>query len=344
MKILHIDKASWDKGVLKSGETYRLTGPVKDKDTHAFKNLNDGELPDMGYVETKMSPKALLFPRSEVMLTYSTNPHDGNCNIMKEASKAYPPRAVIGIRPFDAKAIQLVKLNFDTEEYKDPYWLKAYEACTFVGLAINQPSITDFSTSCNTGPFDETGLDVLVVDTGHGFLAKILSTKGQAWADAAGFNIEAGADAASKITAMKKEAEANIVSKISVDKIAGKTVLELFDAGHWEDTAFGCINCGTCTFACPTCWCFDIQDETYGTQGVRIKNWDSCMTGLFTMHGSGHNPREYPYQRTRQRFMHKLKYFMDKYQEGIMCVGCGRCIKQCPANIDIREICNTMNQ
>lgn len=344
MKILQIDRSSWDKGVLKSGETYRLTGPVRDKDTYVFKDLEGGQLPDMGYSETKMSPKALLFPRSEVMLTYSTDPNDENCSIMKEASKTYPQRAVIGIRPFDAKAIQLVKLNFDTEEYKDPYWLNAYEACTFVGLAINRPSITDFSTSCGTGPFDETGLDVLVVDSGDGFLAKILSDKGQAWANAAGFNTEAGADAARKIEAMKKEAEDKIVSTVSFDNIAEKSVLDLFDADHWENTAFGCINCGTCTFACPTCWCFDIQDETYGTQGVRIKNWDSCMTGLFTMHGSGHNPREYPYQRTRQRFMHKLKYFMDKYKEGIMCVGCGRCIKQCPANIDIREICNTMNQ
>ena len=332
------------KGVLKSGESYLLTGPVKDKDTHVFKDLANGELPDMGYGETKLSPKGLLFPRSEVMLTYSTDPNDSDCNIMKESKKDYPKRALIGIRPFDAKAIQLVKLNFDTDDYQDPYWLNAYNACTFIGLAVTQPSITDFSTSCGTGPFDESGLDVLVVDTGEDYLAKVLTDKGQAWADAAGFATAATNGAADKIDAMKKEAEDKISSKVSFDKIAEKTVLELFDADHWEDTAFGCINCGTCTYACPTCWCFDIQDETYGTKGVRIKNWDSCMTGLFTLHGSGHNPREYPYQRTRQRFMHKLKYFTDKYQQGIMCVGCGRCIKQCPANIDIREICNKMNQ
>lgn len=344
MKILQIDRASWDKGVLKSGESYLLTGPVKDKDTHAFKDLNNGELPDMGYVETALSPKGLLFPRSEVMLIYSTDTGNPDCNIMKEAPKAYPKRAVIGIRPFDAKAIQLVKLNFDTDDYQDPYWLNAYNSCTFVGLAINQPSITDFSTSCGTGPFDESCLDVLLVDMADGYLAKVITDKGQAWADAAGFTTEAEDGAAEKIEAMKKDAEGQIVSKVAFDKIAEKTVLDLFDADHWEGTAFGCINCGTCTYACPTCWCFDIQDETYGTQGVRIKNWDSCMTSLFTLHGSGHNPRENAYERTRQRFMHKLKYFTDKYQAGIMCVGCGRCIKQCPANIDIREICNKMNK
>jgi hypothetical protein len=43
--------------------------------------------------------------------------------------------------------------------------------------------------------------------------------------------------------------------------------------------------------SCPTCWCFDIQDETRGKSGVRMRNWDSCMYPLFTLHGSGHNPR-----------------------------------------------------
>lgn len=343
MKIIKIDKQNWDKGLEQSRSSYSLTGPVLDTSTHLFRELGEGELPDMDYKETALSPKSILFPQSEIMLTYTSDPASEDCNVMKEAPKKYPLRAVVGLRPYDAKAFQILKLNYDTEEYKDPYWLRAYNACTFIGLADNNPSSFDFSTSCNTGPFDEKGLDVLVVDASDHYLAKVLSEKGQAWMDKAGFDTIAEADAEAVIEEMKKNAEAKITSKISYDKIAGKTVLELFDADHWEETAFACINCGTCTYACPTCWCFDIQDEVSGSEGVRIKNWDSCMTGLFTLHGSGHNPREHAWQRTRQRFMHKLKYFADKYQDGIMCVGCGRCIRQCPANIDIREICEKMN-
>ena len=93
-------------------------------------------------------------------------------------------------------------------------------------------------------------------------------------------------------------------------------ILDFMMAPFWENTAFACINCGTCTYACPTCWCFDIQDETYGAQGVRMRNWDSCMAPLFTLHASGHNPRSTALERTRQRFMHKLKYFTDKYDRG----------------------------
>ena len=74
-----------------------------------------------------------------------------------------------------------------------------------------------------------------------------------------------------------------------------------------------------------------------------MKNWDSCMFPIFTVHTTGHNPRDTKTQRVRQRFMHKLKYFVDKYQTGIMCVGCGRCVRQCPVNIDIRRVCELMN-
>jgi formate hydrogenlyase subunit 6/NADH:ubiquinone oxidoreductase subunit I len=67
------------------------------------------------------------------------------------------------------------------------------------------------------------------------------------------------------------------------------------------------------------------------------------MFPIFTVHTTGHNPRETKLARLRQRFMHKLKYFVDKYDKGIMCVGCGRCVQQCPVNIDIRKVSQTMN-
>jgi Fe-S oxidoreductase len=67
------------------------------------------------------------------------------------------------------------------------------------------------------------------------------------------------------------------------------------------------------------------------------------MFPLFTLHASGHNPRGQKVQRVRQRFMHKLKYYVDKYNNGVACVGCGRCVQHCPVNIDIRDVCRLMN-
>ncbi len=341
MKIIRIDKKNWAGGLEKLKGSYRLFGPVKDNEFHNFKRLDKDELPDFNYFNTRLSPKSIIYPQSEIMLEYELDENKENHHVMKESKKDYSQRVVIGIRPCDASAFLLVKRNFDTPEYKDPYWIRSYEATTFVGLACNNPQATCFCTSAGCGPFYEDGLDVLLVDAGDHFLAKIISSKGENLLEAAGWDTETDAD--EQIETMKQEAEARITSFVTTNKLKDKKIIDLFDAPFWEEVAFACINCGTCTYVCPTCWCFDIQDEAYGLCGIRMRNWDSCMFPLFTLHGSGHNPRSTNMQRVRQRFMHKLKYYVDKYNDGIQCVGCGRCIRLCPVNIDIRKICNMMN-
>ncbi|NQT09741.1 MAG: 4Fe-4S dicluster domain-containing protein [Desulfobacteraceae bacterium] len=344
MKIIQIDKKNWAKGLENLKGSYRLFGLVKDNEFHKFKRLDKDELPDCNYFNTRLSPKSIIYPQSETVFEFSIDESKEDHHILKETNTDYSPRAIIGVRPCDATAFLLVKRNFDTHEYKDPYWTRAYKTTTFVGLACNNPQATCFCTSAGNGPFHEEGLDLLLVDMGDHYFAKIISSKGENLLKAAGWETETDAETAGNlITAMKQEAEAKITSSITTDKLKDKTTTDLFDAPFWEEVAFACINCGTCTYVCPTCWCFDIQDEVNGYSGIRMRNWDSCMFPLFTLHASGHNPRNTNMQRARQRFMHKLKYYVDKYGDGIQCVGCGRCIRLCPVNIDIRRVCDLMN-
>ncbi|KJS33370.1 MAG: 4Fe-4S ferredoxin [Desulfatitalea sp. BRH_c12] len=341
MKVIKIEKSQWSQGLDNLRDAFRLFGPVIEKGFYDYRELAAGQAPDLSFQNTRLSPKSLVFPQSETMLNYSLDPADPERNIMKEAPKDYAPRAVIGLRPCDAKAMVLVKMNFDTEEYQDPYWLNLYNATTFVGLACDAPCGTCFCTSAGCGPYHEEGLDVLLTDRDDHYLAKALTDKGAQLLEKAGWTQAADADTI--IEKAKQAAEAKVTSKIETDGLRAADTMALYNAGFWDDVAFACINCGTCTFSCPTCWCFDIQDEAYRTKGVRMRNWDSCMFPIFTVHTTGHNPRDTKTQRVRQRFMHKLKYFVDKYDQGIMCVGCGRCVRQCPVNIDIRKVSALMN-
>ncbi len=344
MKFVKIDKKEWAAGLDRLSAAYRLFGPVKEGNFHEFKALDAQERPDMAYVNTRRSPKALIYPQSEKMFEFSLDQTRADHHILREAGKDYTARAVIGIRPCDADAFRLVQKNFDTPEYRDPYWVQAYEATTLVGLGCSSPCSTCFCTTAGSGPFHEAGLDLLLADEGSGYLVKVLSPKGEALVQAAGWSAATVAEAAERrLQDLRGEAEARIVSRVPTAKLKDQKTNHLFDAPFWQEVAFSCINCGTCTYVCPTCWCFDIQDEVSGKDGIRYRNWDSCMFPLFTHHGSGHNPRSQKTQRVRQRFMHKLKYFVDKYDNGIQCVGCGRCIRLCPVNIDIRRVCNLMN-
>lgn len=345
MKIVQIEKNVWAAGLKKLSETYRLFGPVKEDDFHSFKRLQQGQLPDLNCLNTRLSPKSIIYPQTEVMFEYSLDENQEDHHILKEINKDYSPQAVIGIRPCDAKAFALVRLNFDTAEYQDPYWLKAYEATTLVGLACESPCSSCFCTTAGCGPYHEEGLDLLLIENGDQYWAKIITDKGDAFIAAAGWNDPLDAKTIVKeIEAQRRTAEDKICSKVDTDNLRGMETNDLYKAPFWEDVSFSCINCGTCTYVCPTCWCFDIQDENRGNRGCRMRNWDSCMYPLFTLHGSGHNPRDTKLHRVRQRFMHKLKYYVDKYDAGIQCVGCGRCVRLCPVNIDIRRVCELMNR
>jgi ferredoxin len=344
MKIIQIDKNKWEAGLGNLATSYHLFGPVKEDKFHNFKELIPGQLPDLNCLNTRLSPKSIIYPQSEAMFEYSLDESREDHHIMKEIDKDYSPRAVIGIRPCDAKAFVLVGHNFDTPEYKDPYWIKASEATTFVGLACDSPCNSCFCTTAGCGPYHEEGLDILLIDDTDHFFAKVLTEKGKRLITAAGWDAEIDtADAGKRIEERQQAAEAEIAASVNTDRLKQIDTNELYKAPFWEDVSFSCINCGTCTFVCPTCWCFDIQDENRGNSGMRMRNWDSCMFPLFTMHGTGHNPRGTKLHRVRQRFMHKLKYYVDKYDVGIQCVGCGRCVRSCPVNIDIRRVCELMN-
>jgi sulfhydrogenase subunit beta (sulfur reductase) len=104
----------------------------------------------------------------------------------------------------------------------------------------------------------------------------------------------------------------------------------------WNGIAETCLGCGACTYLCPTCHCFDFYEEATSSGHGKKRVHDACMFASFSREASGHNPRPKPADRMRQRVMHKFSYTHENFGR-IFCVGCGRCVRFCPSNIDIRE-------
>ncbi|MGD8563732.1 MAG: 4Fe-4S dicluster domain-containing protein [Desulfarculaceae bacterium] len=293
------------------------------------------------FANTDLSPKDFFFPQTECMMRFVNNSEDEQGMIMQPEPELDQPRVLLNIRPCDAKAFKVLDLIFCQDDYtNDVYWRDKREKTILVGLACNNPCPTCFCSTVNCGPHHEEGLDLLLVDLGDKFLVKVLSPKGEPFVKDLPDAAKKDQDQAKKL---KQAAEKSITNGVALDKVNAKEVMELFEAEMWDRVYESCYNCGTCTFCCPTCHCFDIQDETRGEEGRRVRNWDYCMSWLFTVHGTGHNPRPSKKERVRQRFMHKFKYIPMKRDGEVGCVGCGRCVLLCPVNIDVREVVNEMN-
>jgi ferredoxin len=324
-------------------EKHRVYAPVRQQDMTDFQEISTADQVDLSFANTTLSPKSIILPQSEVMFEFNLDRTSEQAGILHEIETDHFPRIIFGIRPCDAKAFHLLDLNFNTPSQRDPWWVRRRQITTLVGLGCNTPCPTCFCTSVGSGPFATEGLDLLLIDGDDELVIQVITEKGQGLLNDLGVEAEASGAKKEVVSALQESSLQSIKSVVPTEGLKQHEANALFNADFWEEVQFPCINCGVCTFVCPTCWCFDIQDEVFKGNGLRLRNWDSCMFTLFTLHGSGHNPRSQKLQRVRQRFMHKLKYFPDKYHKGVACVGCGRCVQQCPVNIDIRQVFLLMN-
>ncbi|MDR1297315.1 MAG: 4Fe-4S dicluster domain-containing protein [Deltaproteobacteria bacterium] len=293
----------------------------------------------LDFANTHMSPKAVLFPQTEGLMAFAKKGEKRD--IYEDLGPKAVPTVIFGIRPCDARGLSVSDKVFQNDRFTDPYWKGKKDGLALIGLACEKPLPQCFCAVMGGSPYGETGLDALAFKTDGGLGIRPLTPKGEEIVKAAGLQT---ADLAADLKAKEQTAIAAQGGGNTWPEINEKDLMVLFSDPHWTATAEGCLNCGACTFFCPTCHCFDIQDETSEAGGLRMRNWDTCMSWLFTIHGTGHNPRPSKTERVRQRFMHKLKYIPLK-QDGVRgCTGCGRCVVVCPVNIDIKSVALKMSQ
>ena len=120
------------------------------------------------------------------------------------------------------------------------------------------------------------------------------------------------------------------VRYVSQGKILEKT---------WEEIGNRCLECGGCSYMCPTCTCFTVTERQVGTADYeRVRLWDACALGGFTRMAGGFNPRKAAHDRRNRRFFRKLAHYFIQRELSVACVGCGRCVEVCHGDIGMPKV------
>jgi sulfhydrogenase subunit beta (sulfur reductase) len=321
---------------LKSLNARRLIAPVAKKGKTSFELIEDATMAKLDLNDYLASPKKVVFPQTETLFAFKKQKN----GVKVAPADRADTTVVFGIRPCDARSFQILD-NLFKGDFNDPYYGNKREHTLLIGLACKEPTNRCFCPSLGGSPSSTEGLDVLFTDIGDEYYLHIVTDRARsALSQAAALLSEPDAEHQDKKEQADKAAQAKIRRTVNLDGMHEK-LPRIFEHEVWMELANKCLGCGICTYYCPTCHCFDIQDEGDVTEGRRIRVWDSCMFEEFTRHASGVNPRHSRAERLRNRIMHKFSYYPANLG-AIACVGCGRCIELCPVNEDIIEILNTV--
>ena len=307
---------------------YEVVAPVKRGAHFSFEAISSPDEMDLAYDTTFASPKRYFLPPTETLMRYNAA-----TNEVADFQEEVVPRVIFGAHACDINAINRLDLVFRDGRYPDPYYKARRAATLIVGVSCNP----DSDCFCNLWDADEArfGYDLFLHRLGDKFLVSISSVEAA--------NILESAvdlrDATNEDRIEFRHATRARQAAFNPEIPEIQDVAMLMDAFHsdpfWEELGSKCLACNACAAVCPTCFCFDIKDvlDPDGQTGERQRIWDACTSPQFAVVAGGHNFRPTGRERVRHRMYHKLNGFLATYDR-MLCVGCGRCVKACKADIN----------
>jgi sulfhydrogenase subunit beta (sulfur reductase) len=334
MKAKILQKSRLLEFVAELTRDHEVIAPI---DERSFARISSASEVHLGSDKPAMSLKEFVFPQREVLLQYLSG--TAGTELAVPAPETDKNQVILGARPCDAAALPIVDKVF-LWDYIDSAYVQRRQNTVVVSMACEQPCKTCFCVSLGGSPAGIDGSDVLLTPLNDIYHVQIITDRGSALiADYEDLFQDSDQRRDRQRAQFEEDAQARMTKAVDIGGL-DKTLD--FHNPIWETIAQQCIDCGICTFLCPTCHCFDIQDEGNRTEGERVRLWDACTFYNYTKAHAG-QPRPTHYRRYRQRIMHKFRYYPENFGR-TLCVGCGRCIQYCPVSIDLTQVLKAVKE
>lgn len=308
--------------------------PIKKAGEVNYGKYDENAEVSLDTLKTVKSAKDFFFPQSETMMKFKLNGKNIEIDDIRGEEK---PFVIFGVRACDYKAFSVLD-NVFLQEPVDTFYKARREVATIVTLVCSKPETSCFCNVFGIKAEEPEGDATAYLDDKNLYI-KANTEKGEKLLDKIARYGEK--DDGKNVEEIKKTTR-DIIEKlpyshIDLSRFKHENLNELFNLPDWAELSEACLGCGTCTFVCPTCQCFDIREFKTNSGVNRFRCWDSCMYADFTQMAAA-NSRTTQMQRFRQRFMHKLVYYPSQYGGTYSCVGCGRCVNKCPQHLNILKV------
>jgi sulfhydrogenase subunit beta (sulfur reductase) len=327
MTVKKISKPDFADFVDKLLANQKVYGVQAMGDRFDFAPLLSAEDLRLDYDVTLQPPKKFFLPPAETLLTFEVG---GGYQSSFDDVKF----VLLGIHPYDMVAINQLDELF-RQGYCDKHYFTRRNNATIVAIDVVTPSQNVFASEMGAAVVKE-GFDVLLTDIDNAYVAEIATDKGQQLLATA-----KASDAGREDIKKRQEIQEKNKRELKKHKLKcpasylPKLLEKAYNHPVWEEKAAVCFSCGSCNQVCPTCYCFNVQDDVNWDMktGSRYRAWDGCLLDGFAKVAGNHDFRKNRADRFRHRLYRKAKYVPEKINSGPACVGCGRCVAACLPDI-----------